>query len=88
MANPIHREALTAMTGQVLAQSEWTLVDQGRIDAFAEVSGDRQFLHVDPAQAAQTKFGGTIAHGMLTLSMMSGMAFEAMPQISKGKAPV
>lgn len=88
MANPIDREALTAMTGQILAQSEWTLVDQARIDAFAEVSGDRQFLHVDPAQAAQTEFGGTIAHGMLTLSMMSGMAFEAMPKVNGQSACV
>ena len=77
MANPIDREALTAMTGQILAQSEWTLVDQARIDAFAEVSGDRQFLHVDPAQAAQTEFGGTIAHGFLTLSLLSKFSEEA-----------
>lgn len=88
MANPIDREALIAMTGQILAQSDWAVVDQARIDAFAEVSGDRQFLHVDPARAAQTEFGGTIAHGMLTLSMMSGMAFEAMPQISGQSACV
>ena len=88
MANPIDREALTAMIGQILAQSDWTLVDQARIDAFAEVSGDRQFLHIDPAQAAQTEFGGTIAHGLLTLSMMSGMAFEAMPQVEGQSACV
>jgi acyl dehydratase len=88
MANPIDREALTAMIGQILAQSDWTLVDQAQIDAFAEVSGDRQFLHIDPVRAAMTEFGGTIAHGLLTLSMMSGMAFEAMPQVEGQSACV
>jgi len=88
MANSIDRETLIARTGQVFAQSDWVLVDQARIDAFAEISGDRQFLHIDPERAAQTEFGGTIAHGMLTLSMMSGMAFETMPQIAGQSACV
>ena len=58
--------------------SGWLTVDQHRIDAFAEATEDRQFIHVDPAAAAQTPFGGTIAHGFLTLSLLSRMGAEAM----------
>jgi len=58
--------------------SSWILVDQARIDAFADASEDRQFIHVDPRAAAQTPFGGTVAHGFLTLSLLSRMGAEAM----------
>jgi acyl dehydratase len=64
--------------GEEVGVSSWLLVDQSRIDAFAEATEDRQFIHVDPAAAAQTPFGGTIAHGFLTLSLLSRMAAEAM----------
>ena len=50
--------------------SEWLLVDQPMIDSFAEVTGDHQFIHVDPERAAQTPFGGTVAHGFLLLSLL------------------
>ncbi|WP_174299304.1 MaoC family dehydratase [Caulobacter sp. S45] len=50
--------------------SEWILVDQAMIDRFAEVTGDHQFIHVDPERAAQTPFGGTVAHGFLLLSLL------------------
>ena len=50
--------------------SEWVEVTQAMIDTFADATGDHQFIHVDPAAAAQTPFGGTIAHGFLTLSLM------------------
>ena len=50
--------------------SDWVEVTQGMIDKFADATGDHQFIHVDPARAAQTPFGGTIAHGFLTLSLM------------------
>ena len=53
-------------------------MDQHRIDEFAESTEDRQFIHVDPQAAAQTPFGTTIAHGFLSLSMLSRMAAEAM----------
>lgn len=86
MANIIERDRLINSAGQVLACSDWVTVDQARIDAFAAVSGDHQFLHVDPLRAAETPFGGTIAHGMLTLSLMSGMAFAALPQITGQRA--
>jgi acyl dehydratase len=64
--------------GHEVGASDWLLVDQGRIDAFADATEDRQFIHVDPAAAAQTPFAGTIAHGFLTLSLLSRMAAEAM----------
>jgi acyl dehydratase len=71
-------DEIRARIGQEVGVSGWLLVDQSRIDAFAEATEDRQFIHVDPAAAAQTPFGGTIAHGFLTLSLLSRMAAEAM----------
>ncbi|MDP8994251.1 MAG: MaoC family dehydratase [Pseudomonadota bacterium] len=64
--------------GREVGVSDWILVDQPRIDAFAEATEDRQFIHVDPAAAAATPFGGTVAHGFLTLSLLSRMAADAM----------
>jgi len=64
--------------GSETGVSSWLTIDQARIDAFAEATEDRQFIHTDPAAAAQTAFGGTIAHGFLTLSLLSRMAAEAM----------
>ena len=58
--------------------SDWIHVDQPRIDAFADTTEDRQFIHVDPVAAAQTTFGGTIAHGFLSLSLLSRMAADVM----------
>jgi acyl dehydratase len=64
--------------GEEVGVSGWITVDQARIDAFADATEDRQFIHVDPAGAAQTPFGGTIAHGFLSLSLLSRMGVEAM----------
>jgi len=64
--------------GTEIGVSGWILVDQARIDAFADTTEDRQFIHVDPAAAAQTPFGGTIAHGFLSLSLLSHMGAQAM----------
>ena len=58
--------------------SEWITVDQARIDAFADITEDRQFIHVDPEAAKATPFGGTIAHGFLTLSLLSRMSFDGV----------
>ena len=71
---------LAAMVGQNFV-SRWMTVAQERIDAFAKVTEDEQFIHVDPAQAAETAFGGTVAHGFLTLSLLSAMAYSALPRI-------
>ena len=59
--------------------SRWLTIDQARIDAFADVVEDHQFIHVDPERAAETRFGGTVAHGFLTLSLLSAMACDAVP---------
>jgi acyl dehydratase len=64
------------LIGSDLGMSEWILVDQQRINAFADVTGDHQFIHVDPVAAAATPFGGTIAHGFLTLSLIASMMPE------------
>lgn len=80
--NEISVADLTAMTGQEVGQSRWHRVDQAMIDAFAQVSGDHQFIHVDPARAAATPFGNTIAHGFLTVALLSAMAAEAQPQLA------
>ncbi len=56
--------------GKALGHSPWLDIDQQRVDRFAECTGDRQFIHVDPERAAQTPFGGTIAHGFLSLSLI------------------
>lgn len=54
-----------------LGSSDWTMIDQARIDGFAAVTGDHQWIHVDPDRAAQGPFGTTIAHGFLTLSLVN-----------------
>lgn len=64
--------------GQEIGVSGWLTVDQERISAFADATEDRQFIHVDPEAAARTPFGGTIAHGFLTLSLLSRMAVETV----------
>jgi len=71
-------DEIRARIGREVGVSGWILVDQARIDAFADVTEDRQFIHVDPEAAAKTPFGGTVAHGFLTLSLLSRMAADAM----------
>src|SRR3954466_6606810 len=71
-------DEIRARVGEEVGVSDWILVDQARIDAFAEVTEDRQFIHIDPDAAAKTPFGGTVAHGFLTLSLLSRMAADAM----------
>lgn len=64
--------------GEEIGVSGWIAIDQARIDKFADATEDRQFIHVDPAAATQTPFGGTIAHGFLSLSLLSRMGAEAL----------
>jgi acyl dehydratase len=71
-------DEIRAQVGSEIGVSDWLIVDQGRIEAFADATEDRQFIHTDPAAAAQTPFGGTIAHGFLTLSLLSRMGADAM----------
>jgi acyl dehydratase len=77
----ITREEMAAMVGQHVGTSRWYEITQDMIDAFAGVTRDHQFIHVDPGRAAATPFGGTIAHGFLTLSLLSTMSLDAVPQI-------
>src|SRR6187399_1248541 len=69
MAQTVSRQELTAMVGRELGASDWFLIDQARVNSFADVTDDHQFIHVDPERAKATPFGGTIAHGFLTLSL-------------------
>jgi acyl dehydratase len=71
-------EEIENRVGAEVGVSDWIVVDQARIDAFAEATEDRQFIHIDPVAAAQTPFGGTIGHGFLSLSLLSRMAADAM----------
>ena len=75
-------DELRSRIGTVIGVSSWRDVGQGRIDRFAEVTDDHQFIHLDTGRAqAETPFGGTIAHGFLTLSLLSSMAYEALPSV-------
>ncbi|HET9428250.1 MAG TPA: MaoC family dehydratase [Allosphingosinicella sp.] len=71
-------EQIKARVGEEIGVSDWIIIDQARIDRFAQVTEDHQFIHVDPEAAAKTPFGGTVAHGFLTLSLLSRMAADVM----------
>ena len=81
-------DAYRALVGSEVGVSDWVLVDQAKIDAFAEVTGDHQFIHVDVEKAKLTPFGTTIAHGYLTLSLCSVFAYGAMPGIEGARMGV
>jgi acyl dehydratase len=71
-------DEIAAKVGTEIGVSGWLTVDQAAIDAFAQVTQDHQFIHTDAEAAAKTPFGGTIAHGFLTLSLLSRMAADVM----------
>jgi len=71
-------DEIRSRIGDEVGVSGWIMLGQARIEQFADATEDRQFIHIDPAAAAQTPFGGTIAHGFLTLSLLSRMGAEAM----------
>lgn len=64
---------------KLLPPSEWFLIDQSRINNFADVTEDHQFIHIDPERAKQTDFGGTIAHGFLSLSLLTKLSEGCLP---------
>jgi acyl dehydratase len=76
-------EELQSQIGQASKPGDWFLVTQDRVDQFADVTGDHQYIHVDPERAEQTPFGGTIAHGFLTLSLSL-----MLPRYREGTADV
>jgi len=69
---------VASCVGQEVAVSEWTTITQAQIDQFAQATGDRQWIHVDPQRAAEGPFGTTIAHGYLTLSLVPKFFDSAM----------
>lgn len=73
--------AFAERIGQPLGTSRWIGVDQSRIDAFADVTEDHQFIHIDPARAAEGPFGTTVAHGFLTLSLLSTLTYDILPAL-------
>ena len=78
----VERDTYMKMVGSEIGVSSWHLVDQKRIDAFAGITEDHQFIHVDPERAArETPFGSTVAHGFLTVSLLSVFSYEALPKI-------
>ncbi len=74
-------EQLFELQGKQLGVSDWFELDQSTINTFADVTQDWQFIHVNEDEARKTPFGGTIAHGFLTLSLLSAMAAQVMPAI-------
>lgn len=75
------REELFQLVGEELGTSDWFKIDQSRINKFADVTEDHQFIHVDPVRAADSPFGTTIAHGMLTLSLVVHLCENFVPSI-------
>ena len=69
-------DQIRARIGEEIGVSPWITIDQRMIDAFADITGDPQFIHIDPVRAAATPFGGTVAHGFLTLSLLSQMGAD------------
>ncbi|HEY6514303.1 MAG TPA: MaoC family dehydratase [Burkholderiaceae bacterium] len=92
MQGPVHSttfDALAARVGSEIGVSAWTTIDQPMIDAFGKLTGDQHFIHVDPARAAQVlPSKGTIAHGFLTLSLLSNMAYQVCPTIEGARFPL
>jgi len=74
-------DEIKSYIGKEIGVSDWFLLDQDRINGFADLTEDHMFLHVNPEAAKATPFGGTIAHGLLTLSMMPVMAYQAVPGV-------
>ncbi|HAI16526.1 MAG: protein dehydratase [Gammaproteobacteria bacterium] len=81
MALTLNVDQLNDYIGKEVGISEWLLVDQERINQFADATGDHQYIHVDSDRAAQTPFGTTIAHGFLTMSLMVLMGYEGSTKL-------
>ncbi len=82
MPREIHLTDVRGLVGEEIGVSKWFTVDQTMIDRFAQATEDHQFIHTDPVRAAaETPFGGTIAHGFLSLSLLSAMNFDCVPRV-------
>ena len=79
MTTAVHGlEELKALTGRDLGHTDWLQIDQNRVDTFADATDDHQWIHVDPERAATGPFGGTIAHGYLTLALLIPLMTELL----------
>ncbi len=81
-------EDLAARVGSEIGVSPWFTIDQPTVSAFADLIGDHYFIHVDPQRAAELPFKGTIAHGFLTLSLLSQMSYHVCPRIEDTRFPL
>lgn len=79
---PVPIDGLADHVGKEIGVSAWRTVTQAMIDQFADATDDHQYIHVDPERARATPFGGTIAHGFLTLSLLSTLAYETVPPLA------
>ncbi|ENU09353.1 MaoC family dehydratase [Acinetobacter calcoaceticus] len=86
--NTLSIDQLFELQGKALGSSDWIAIEQTMINTFADVTLDRQFIHVDEEAARQTPFGGTIAHGFLTLSLLSAMAAQVIPTVQGQQSAV
>ena len=77
MAETIAVSQLPELVGKVYAPTDWLEITQERVDQFADATNDHQFIHVDKEKASQTPFGGTIAHGYLTMSLLSYFSMQS-----------
>lgn len=81
VSTQMDRQSLQQLVGQELGESGWFTIDQDRINRFADVTLDHQFVHVDPQRARETPFGSTIAHGFLTLSLLVHLCLDFIPKL-------
>ena len=79
MADVVSLDDFGRLAGATITPSDWLEITQERVDRFADATNDHQFIHVDPRRAALTPFGGTIAHGYLTLSLLSDLLGKSRP---------
>lgn len=78
-------QQMTALVGQTYGPSPWRQITQAQVDRFADLTGDHQFIHVDPKQAARTRFGGTIVHGFMLLSLLPKLLAAESPAAGEGR---
>jgi acyl dehydratase len=85
----VSKEELLSLVGKEIGVSDWTLIDQKMVNLFADATGDHQFIHIDEEKAKLTPFGGTIAHGFLSLSLLPKLSAEAnLPRLDGVKMGV
>ena len=81
-------DRIAARIGEDFGASPWLTITQERVNAFADVTDDHYFLHIDPVRAAVPPLGGTIAHGFLTLSLLAPMAYQVCPYVEGARYPL